>query len=298
MSEKKLRIGYVPEHFSSPLLQLAENDDSIELISCPSGTGQIITAFDQGKIDVAIALTEALIAGIAKGNKNYKLIGMFVKTPLNWAIITGHSSKYDEAAQLRHTPIGISRIGSGSQVMASVLALREKWYVDTENKIIDKLEFKVNDTFEGLRNSVNDGSTSCFMWEWFTTKPYSDTKEVRFIGNIHTPWPSWMITATPNSDTKKLKTFLSRLSTSVCNFDSEESRRGSNIDFIKKTLGYPEADIKAWLETVRYPNDCSEIKQSVITDTLGVLELTGLITKPDGGWNLDDFVDKSIAKVT
>lgn len=36
------------------------------------------------KIDVAVALTEALIAGIAKGRKDYKLVGSYVRTSLNW----------------------------------------------------------------------------------------------------------------------------------------------------------------------------------------------------------------------
>ena len=36
MSTPKLRIGYVREHFSSPLLQLAEKDQTIELVECPS----------------------------------------------------------------------------------------------------------------------------------------------------------------------------------------------------------------------------------------------------------------------
>lgn len=35
MASPKLRVGYVPEHFSSPLLQLAASDDSIELVPCP-----------------------------------------------------------------------------------------------------------------------------------------------------------------------------------------------------------------------------------------------------------------------
>lgn len=31
-----LRIGYVREHFSSPLLQLAAKSDYIQLVECPS----------------------------------------------------------------------------------------------------------------------------------------------------------------------------------------------------------------------------------------------------------------------
>lgn len=48
----------MPEHFCSPLLQLAEHDKSVELVSLPSGTGQHIASLDAGEIDVSIALTE------------------------------------------------------------------------------------------------------------------------------------------------------------------------------------------------------------------------------------------------
>jgi hypothetical protein len=88
----KLRIGYVPEHFSLPILQLAKStwgQEHLELVSQPSGTGQMLTSFDEKnpndrKIDVAVALTEALIAGLAKGRKDYALIGTYVKSSLNW----------------------------------------------------------------------------------------------------------------------------------------------------------------------------------------------------------------------
>lgn len=39
----------------------------------------------------------------------------------------------------------------------------------------------VNNDIRGLINSVNDGSTSAFMWEWFTTKPFADAGECRFV---------------------------------------------------------------------------------------------------------------------
>ena len=39
----------------------------------------------------------------------------------------------------------------------------------------------VNNDIRGLLDSVNDGSTSAFMWEWFTTKPFVDAGEARFV---------------------------------------------------------------------------------------------------------------------
>lgn len=82
----------MPEHFSAPLLQLARSDwgkQHIELVSQPSGTGQMLTSLDEKspggqKIDIAVALTEALIAGIAKGREDYKLVGSYVRSSLNW----------------------------------------------------------------------------------------------------------------------------------------------------------------------------------------------------------------------
>lgn len=35
-----------------------------------------------GSLDVAIALTEGLLAGIAKGHTAYKIIGTYVESPL------------------------------------------------------------------------------------------------------------------------------------------------------------------------------------------------------------------------
>jgi hypothetical protein len=88
----RLRVGYVPEHFSVPLLELAKTEwgqDHLELVPQPSGTGQMLTSFNASepaarKIDVAVALTEALIAGIAKGRTDYELTGTYVKSSLNW----------------------------------------------------------------------------------------------------------------------------------------------------------------------------------------------------------------------
>lgn len=271
-----LRVGYVPEHFSSPLLQLAaENPSTITLVSCPSGTGQMTAALNDNSIDVAIALTESLIASIANRKDNsdstsagFKLIGKYVTTPLNWAVITGSKSSYksiDDIATSK-SPIGISRIGSGSHVMASYMAFKHKW----ENKNID---YKICDSFENLRNSVNDGSASCFLWEWYTTKPFADSGEVRFIGSMPTPWPSWLIAANPSSKTnphhtKELSEFLNQLSTYVNKFNSEESRKGPNVEFIKKNFGYNEDDIVAWLKTVGYPDDVATIESNLILDTL------------------------------
>ncbi|KAK4704234.1 hypothetical protein P7C70_g1983, partial [Phenoliferia sp. Uapishka_3] len=293
----KLRVGYVPEHFASPLLQLAAVDPSIELVSCPSGTGQLIAALKADEIDISIALTEALITGIAKKTADYKIVGTYVTSPLNWAVSVGKDSKYQSLKDLKGEKIGISRIGSGSQVMASYMALTQGW-VDAEGKV-EPVQFEVLDTFKNLRDGVNSGQAAAFMWEHFTTKPY--LSELRFIDHVLTPWSSWLIVAPPaliSSRAVILKNFLKSLSASIKKFDAPEARKTSSKEFIIGHFGYPEEDVEAWLRGVTYPQDGVEnVERSMIEKTLKTLEAAGVLVKPEAGWNLEDFVETSVAKL-
>jgi hypothetical protein len=52
------RVGYVPEHFSSPLLQLAKEDGgkTFVVVPCPAGTGQMIQRLTDDEIDVSMCV--------------------------------------------------------------------------------------------------------------------------------------------------------------------------------------------------------------------------------------------------
>ncbi|GAA5941312.1 substrate-binding domain-containing protein [Sporobolomyces koalae] len=300
MSTPKLRVGYVREHFSSPLLQLAAKDESIELVECPSGTGQVMSRIKANEIDVAIALTESLLAGIAKKTAEFKLVGTYVTSPLQWAVIVGKDSKYEKLEDLKGEKIGISRIGSGSQVMASVMALNEGW-VDSEGKV-SPIDFEVLDTFKNLRDGVNSGKAAAFMWEKFTTRPYLD--EVRFIGVVPTPWHSWAVVASPTtlSSTSPLlavlERFLSNLTESIRTFDASEARANESVQFVQTTFGYPEEDVRAWFDQVSYPQGpVREIEQAMVEKTFKTLEAAGVLNRPEGGWNLENFIDTNVAKL-
>lgn len=82
-----LRVGYVPEHFSTPIYFAKKHYGlDAELVPFPSGTGHMITSLRSGEIDVGIGLTEGWVAGLGKegieGDGGYKLVGTFVETPL------------------------------------------------------------------------------------------------------------------------------------------------------------------------------------------------------------------------
>ena len=124
MMDEPLRIGYVPEHFSTPLYFAQEYFGlSATLVAFPSGTGHMITSLRAKEIDVAIGLTEGWIAGL--GNKNnestgelikseagYSLVGTYVETKLRWAISTGiNRQDIKDVSDLRGHKLGVSRMG-------------------------------------------------------------------------------------------------------------------------------------------------------------------------------------------
>ncbi|KAI9618428.1 hypothetical protein H4Q26_012248 [Puccinia striiformis f. sp. tritici PST-130] len=290
----KLRVGYVPEHFSAPLLQLIENDKElaewIELVPNPSGTGQMITALKDRSIHLAVALTESLIAGIILGKGDYKLIGTYVTSPLNWAVITGANTKYKSITDLKGQKMGISRPGSGSQVMASVMALQQGWTNSTDSAT----EFVVKDSFKNLRDSVNDGSTAAFMWEWFTTKPYQDSGEVKFIVAASPESVAPELLAPP-----KLKIFLDKLDESINKFGTELGIRSvENVKYIQEKFDQREEDVKEWMKGVSYPKKTHEISQKTLEETVKDLGLAGVIPDSNKVMIPDQLVNTEVAKVT
>src|SRR6478609_6742601 len=93
----KLTIGGVPEHFNIPWHQAIENGEfknngiELEWKDYPGGTGAMCADLRNSKLDLAVLLTEGIVADISKGNPS-KIIQLFVKTPLIWGIHVPASS--------------------------------------------------------------------------------------------------------------------------------------------------------------------------------------------------------------
>ncbi|WVO16649.1 hypothetical protein L204_104328 [Cryptococcus depauperatus] len=289
---QKIKVGWHREHFLSPLLQWVEKDQgqTVELVECPGGTGEMQVKLKNGEIDLCIALTDALIAGLANGQTSYKLVGQYIASPLRWAVITGKDSQYNAVDDLKGTCFGISRLGSGSQVMASVLSLQQGW---TEK---EQPSFKVNGQFKPLRDSVNSGET--FLWEWFTTKPYVDSGEVRFIGSVYTPWPCWHIAASPNVPSEAIKSFLASLEPFVQRFNSPAAREYENVEFVHNFFGHQREDVVEWLQSVEWAGSLAEVKIDVLSETLKILARAGVIKPEATGLEPNVFVNTKVAKLS
>jgi len=314
-----LKIGYVREHFATPLLQYyaeqpkdnAGKSTIFELDETGDGTGKLIKNLKAGEIDIAVGLTESLIKGIVDGSKEgseaYKIVGLYVTSPLRWAVITGNAGgkpKHKDISELdaiAKSPegkirVGISRPGSGSQNMAYVLAHNRGWPAD-------KLEWIENGKVDPLMASVNApkgdaNATDIFMWEWITTRAAArpegatghDNLKVHFVDEVLTPWPSWLIVASTKTiastaSADAVKAFLEGLNKHVRAFSSDNTFDGPNFEFLKKNFStHTEEDLQEWLGKVSYPESCLNVPSDLIQKTLKGLEDAKALQLPSGGY--------------
>lgn len=242
---------------------------NVKLVPCPSGTGQMITLLNEGSLDVCVALTEGLVAGLCRGATSYSLVGQYVSSPLVWGIFAGKDAKYNTVKDTAGTTVGISRFTSGSEIMARYLADKEGF---------KEFDFKVLNNIDGLIGGVNDGSASMFMWETFTTKPFVDAGKVREIGQCPTPWPSWTIAKHQSADSETIKEFLNALNEAIAIFEKGRSD-GSSAKFIESHFEYKAEDVQGWLKTVTYPSDVHVLAASMLENVMTILTKANAIPK-------------------
>ena len=282
-----LRVAYVPEHFSTPLFfaqqqnYYADAGIDVKFIPVIEGTGRLVRLLSDGEVDIAIGLTEGFIADVAKGNDAYKVVGTYVESPLCWAVSTGASrTEITSTKDVLGKKIGVSRIGSGSYIMSFVLGLEH----NASKPFFS--DFPVLSNFANLRQSVNDGTSDAFMWEYFTTKKYYDNKELKQIGEIYTPWPLWVITARRDVDSTQLGLFVSSVARGIDYFNNHHDEA---VTYIGSNLDYSEEDARKWLTTVRFNSGLGSQKldwDRVVTKTALVLQTAGVLTDSSEEINL------------
>jgi len=186
-----LKIGGVPEHFNYPWYLTLKNKEytqhniNLRWKDFPGGTGDMCAALRSGEIDIAVVLTEGIIKDITDGNPS-KILQTYVVTPLIWGIHVSVNSSFSKISELENKRIAISRLGSGSHLMAIVNAYNQGWDLNT-------LDFKIVKNLEGGIKALQNNEADYFMWEHFTTKPYVDQGLFKRIGDCPTPWPCFVI---------------------------------------------------------------------------------------------------------
>jgi len=266
-----IKIAGVPEHFNLPWHLSMENGDfekeniDLQWTDVPEGTGKMCQMLRDGQTDVAVILTEGIVKDIIAGNPS-KIVQVYVESPLIWGIHVAANSGYKKLADLENTTVAISRLGSGSQLMAYVNAGNQGW--ETEN-----LQFKIVNTIDGAVEALTNGTADYFMWERFMTKPLVDKGTFRRLEDCPTPWPCFVI-AVRNEILEKRPEIISKI-IKIINSATKEFK---DIPSIEKTLAlkYHQKieDIEEWLSLTRWSqNTFSEIMLNKVQNQLFQLKI-------------------------
>ncbi|QSW89071.1 ABC transporter substrate-binding protein [Flavobacterium endoglycinae] len=246
---KTVKIAGVPEHFNLPWHLCIENGEfeaeniDLQWKNIPEGTGKMCQMLRDGETDMAVILTEGIVKDITAGNPS-KIVQIYVQSPLIWGIHVAAKSDFQTIKDLKNKKAAISRIGSGSQLMAYVNANEQGW--DT-----DDLQFEIINTLDGAVEALTNGTADYFMWERFMTKPLVDQGIFRRVGDCPTPWPSFVI-AVRDEFLKKNPKIIEKI-LEIINKTTVDFAEIPNID---KTLAdlfnQKAADIREWLKLTQW----------------------------------------------
>ncbi|MDO6808901.1 substrate-binding domain-containing protein [Zobellia galactanivorans] len=276
---KKVRIIGVPEHFNLPWHMAMEEGAfeergiDLEWTDVPEGTGKMCQMLQNQGTELAIILTEGLVKSITEGNPT-KIVQEYISSPLQWGIHVGAKSPYKSIADLKDTKAAISRLGSGSHLMAFVNAKNEGWATDS-------LSFEIINNLDGAVTALTEGRADYFMWEHFTTKPIVDQGLFRRLGDCPTPWPCFVVAATKKFIDEEAAT-LNHILEVINNYTLEFKEIPSIDRTLANRYGQQLEDIKEWLKMTRW-GQIQTNPQTIekVVDTLFDLKLIDKKLKPD-----------------
>lgn len=246
---KAIKIAGVPEHFNLPWHLAIESGDfekeniDLQWTDVSEGTGKMCQMLRNGETDIAVILTEGIVKDIVAGNPS-KIVQVYVESPLIWGIHVAANSNYKTLADLENKKVAISRLGSGSQLMAYVNADNQGWKTDN-------LEFEIVNTIDGAVEALTNGTADYFMWERFMTKPLVDKGIFRRIADCPTPWSCFVIAVREEVLENNL-VLISKI-LAIINQTTEDFK---DIPSIDKTLALKyhqkTEDIQEWLSLTQW----------------------------------------------
>ena len=272
---KKLRVGGVPEHFNFPWHlamkqgRFASLGIEVEFTEYADGTGAMCRDLRADVLDVAVVLTEGIVADIAHRGGS-KIIAAYVDTPLTWGIHVAVDAPFEDIAGLEGQPLAISRFGSGSHLMSTLMAKERGWD-------IDELCYEpVNGGLPELTAALDRRRATAFLWERFTTKPLIDAGAVRRVGEYPTPWPCFVIAAREalcESAPEVLRVLLEVIQESCAIVEAKGPEIAPEI---AARYSLEPEDVTEWMKGVRWSHT-GDLDREVIATTAQVLAAAGRV---------------------
>ena len=256
----QLRVGGVPEHFNLPW-HLAMESGRLDASGAtvvwsdqPGGTGEMTAALAYDRLDMIVALTEGLTAAIANGLAA-RMLRLYTSSPLQWGVHVAGPSPLD-AASLAGARFAISRFGSGSHLMAHVLA--------------DRLGLAINDDsfvpvgdLDGARQALGGGTAEVFMWDRFMTSPLVASGEFRRIDVQPTPWPAFTVAVADRVLARHGRAGLDAVLDEVAAQAETFVTRPDAVELVAGRYGLELVEAQAWLDVTEFA-DVPQIDPTIV----------------------------------
>lgn len=271
-----LRIGGVPEHYNLPWHLYLESDIAaeapltLEWLDMPGGTGQMMKMLDDGELDLAVTLMEGAVQAIAAGNPAV-IVRTYVSSPLQWGVHVPATSNLETMEDLAGLRFAVSRLGSGSHLMAHVLA-EKLGYTPGQD------DFVQVGGLDGARKALRNREAEIFLWDRSMTSPYVEAGEFRRVGMLQTPWPAFVVVAhrqVAASHQDAIATVLDHVAAAA----QAMVARPDRVELVAERYELDRAEVAAWFRETVW--DCAEpLDADVLASTQERLVGLGLIAEP------------------
>ncbi len=261
MAKTTLRIGGVPEHFNLPWPLAAEHDiftaPGIELswTFYAGGTGAMTKALSNGELDIAILLTEGFVSAASQGLKA-RIAKVYIETPLVWGIYSGANSRIKLADEALKKKYAISRMGSGSHLMAMIHAQQKGAALKDKN-------FTIVNSRHGAWQSLVKNETQLFFWEKFMTRPHVKSGELNLVGEFSAPWSGFLVIVSENvmkSRPDDVQQLMSIMNAECISFKQDNS----SVVHLRKKFDMSMQEARTWLRNTQWNYDYHIDQQSLL----------------------------------
>jgi len=136
----------------------------------------------------------------------------------------------------------------------------------------------VGDIYGGLW-SLENNESQAFLWEKYTTHPFVEQKKCRYIGEVVTPWPCFVI-AVRNDVYEQHKDALSKMC-SIVNEKAQVLKQNENaIDIIAWRYNLRRGQVENWLNETDW-NYSGISYPLALEKTVSFLKKLNLITEKE-----------------
>lgn len=266
-----MRVAGVPEPYNLPWHlgmekgRFAVAGVDLQWHTVPEGTGRMCQMLRDGELDMAVLVTEGAVRDILNGGP-HRIVSTFVQSALPWGVHVPAGSALHAEADLPHVRYAISRLGSGSHIMAMLHAERLGWRPrPTDLEVVHNME--------GAAERMAHPPPVIFLWEEFVTSRYVDAGVMRCLGVVRGDWPGFTIVAHERCIAQhgdvldRALTILRREARSLV--DDPHS-----VELVMRNADFSEQLAREWLRHVRWQVGRPDPRTlRTLVDTLRALEL-------------------------